>query len=96
MLKKKKIFVYSDLKTGFFYKLFLIIGLILLIFYLIENAIHFIGINEGILSTLLAFAILAFGLGFIFYFLSSQFAKLAEIAKEIENENINEDVENTK
>jgi len=96
MFKKKNISVYSDLKTGFFCKLLLILGAILLIFYIIQKTIPFIKIGENILGPLLAFAILSLGLGFILYFLSCQFAKLAEIAKEIENEDIEEDIENSK
>jgi len=96
MFKKKNISVYSDLKTGFFCKLLLILGAILLIFYIIQKTIHVVDIGEDILGPLLAFAILALGLGFILYFLSCQFAKLAEIAKEIENEDSAEDIENAK
>ena len=93
MFKKRNISVYSDLKTGFFCKLLLILGAILLIFYIIQKTIFLVDISETILGIILAFAILALGLGFILYFLSSQFAKLAEIAKEIENENSAEDIE---
>ena len=96
MFKKKNISVYSDLKTGFFCKLLIILGAILLIFYIIQKTIPFIEIGEDILDSLLAFAILSLGLGFILYFLSRQFAKLAEIAKEIENADIEEDIENSK
>ena len=96
MFKKRNISVYSDLKTGFFCKFFVILGAILLIFYIIQKTISLVEIGEGILGSLLAFAILALGLGFILYFLSCQFAKLAEIAKEIENEDSAEDIENAK
>ena len=96
MFKKRNISVYSDLKTGFFCKFFVILGAILLIFYILQRAIFFVDIGEGILETILAFAILSLGLGFILYFLSRQFAKLAEIAKEIENEDSAEDIENAK
>ena len=37
MFKKRSISVYSDLKTGFFCKLLLIIGLILLVFYILAG-----------------------------------------------------------
>ena len=96
MFKKRNISVYSDLKTGFFCKFLLILGGILLIFYIIQITIPLVEIGEDILGPLLAFAILSLGLGFILYFLSCQFAKLAEIAKEIENEDSAEDIENAK
>jgi hypothetical protein len=96
MLKKKNISVYSDLKTGFFCKLLLFLGAILLIFYIIQKTNPLVDISENTLGIILAFAILSLGLGFILYFLSRQFAKLAEIAKEIENEDNAEDIENAK
>jgi len=96
MFKKRNISVYSDLKTGFFCKFFLILGVILLIFYIIQKTIPLVEIGEDILGTILAFAILSLGLGFISYFLSRQFAKLAKIAEEIEKENLTEDIEKAK
>ncbi len=96
MFKKRNISVYSDLKTGFFCKFLLILGIVLLIFYIIQKTIPFVDISENTLGIILAFAILSLGLGFILYFLSRQFAKLAEIAKEIENEDSAEDIENAK
>ena len=96
MFKKRNISVYSDLKTGFFCKLLFIIGIILLIFYIVQKTIPFVDISESILGSILAFAILTLGLGFILYILSRQFAKLAKIAEEIEKENITQDIENTK
>ena len=95
MFKKKNISAYNDLKTGFFCKLLLIIGTILLIIYIIQINIPFIEMSEDTIGALLAFAILSMGLGVILYFLSRQFSKLAEIAKEIENEDIIEDIENS-
>ncbi len=96
MFKKRNISVYSDLKTGFFCKFLLILGIVLLIFYIIQKTISLVDISENTLGIILAFAILSLGLGFILYFLSRQFAKLAEIAKEIENEDSAEDIENAK
>ena len=78
-------------KTGFLYKLFLLIGLILLIFYVVQHIISLIEVSEHILGIVLAFSILFLGGGFLIYFLSCQFAKLAKIVDEIENE---EDIEN--
>lgn len=95
MFKKRNISVYSDLKTGFFCKFLLILGIVLLIFYIIQKTISF-DIDENIVGSLLAFAILSLGLGFILYFLSRQFAKLAKIAEEIEKEDVTEDIENAK
>ena len=85
MLKKRNISVYSDFKTGFFYKFFLLLGLLLLIFYIIQLAIPLIIINEDVLGIILAFSILLLGAGIIAYFFNYQFAKLAEIADEIEH-----------
>ena len=96
MFKKRNISVYSDLKTGFFCKLFLILGVILLVFYILQRAISFVDIGEDTIGTILAFAILSLGLGFISYFLFRQFAKLAKIAEEIEKENLTEDIEKAK
>ncbi len=96
MFKKRNISVYSDLKTGFFCKFLLILGIVLLIFYIIQKTISLVDISENTLGIILAFAILSLGLGFILYFLSRQFAKLAEIAEEIEKEDVTEDIENAK
>jgi len=96
MFKKKNISVYSDLKTGFFCKLLIILGAILLFFYILQITIALVDISENTLGIILAFAILSLGLGFILYFLSCQFAKLAEIAKEIENEDTVDDIDNSK
>ena len=96
MFKKRNISVYSDFKTGFFCKFFVIIGAILLIFYILQKAISLLDISENTLGIILAFAILSLGLGFILYFLSCQFAKLAKIAEEIEKEDLNENIEDAK
>ena len=93
MLKKRNISVYSDFKTGFFCKFFLFLGLILLIFYIIQWVIPLIAINENILGIILAFSILFLGIGIIVYFFNCQFAKLAEIANEVERENKHENLE---
>jgi len=88
--KPKSPHEYSS-KTGFLYKPFLLIGLILLIFYGVQHIIPLVEVNEHILGIVLAFSILFLGGGFLIYFLSCQFAKLAKIVDEIENE---EDTEN--
>jgi len=92
MLKKRNISVYSDFKTGFFCKFFLLLGLILLIFYVIQWIIPLIAINENILGIILAFSILFLGMGIIAYFFNCQFAKLAEIAEEVEHGNESENL----
>ena len=85
MLKKRNISVYSDFKTGFFCKFFLFLGLILLIFYIIQWITPLIAINENILGIILAFSILLLGIGIIAFFFNRQLAKLAEIADEVEH-----------
>ena len=93
MLKKRNISVYSDFKTGFFCKFFLLLGLILLIFYIIQWAIPLIIINEDVSGIILAFSILLLGAGIIAYFFNYQFAKLAEIADEVEHGDESENLE---
>lgn len=95
MFKKKYISVYSDMKTSFFCKFFIIIGLILIIFYISQKTLLFLDIDENIPEIILAFSIIFFGLGFFLFFFSRQFNKLAKIAKEIENENFLEDENNS-
>ena len=71
----------------FFCKFMLFLGLILIIFYILEKTILSLDIDKNIIESILAFSIIFLGLGFILFFLSLQFNKLAKIAKEIENEN---------
>lgn len=85
MLKKRNISVYSDFKTGFFCKFFLLLGLILLIFYVIQWTVPLITINENVSGIILAFSILLLGIGIIAFFFNRQLAKLAEIADEVEH-----------
>jgi hypothetical protein len=87
MLKKRHISVYSDFKTGFLCKFLLIFGIFLLIIYIAQWMLPFIFIHENISGIILAFSILLIGIGLIVYFFNCQFAKLAEIANEIELEN---------
>jgi len=75
---------HSDMKTGFFCKFFLILGCILFIVYLVELALHPFSLSNNDTGIILAFAILCLGFGCILYFFSYQFAKLSEIAKEVE------------
>lgn len=91
MVKNRNISAYSDLKTGFFCKIFLLFGSILLIFYIIQLIVSFI--DENVAGIILAFSILFLGLGIISYFLHCQFAKLAKIAEEVEQGNESEILE---
>ena len=84
MVKKRNISAYSDLKTGFLYKFFLIIGGIFLFIYIINWLLSFNFINEAVSGTILAFSILFLGSGIILYFFFCQFSKLSEIAEEVE------------
>ncbi len=86
MLKKRTYSAQHDFKTGALYRLLLIVGGILLIIYLIEQASHLIGIGQTALGSILAFSILCIGGGLLMFFISSQFSKLAKIADEIEGE----------
>lgn len=95
---KKKISVYNDFKTGFLYKICIIIGIIfLLIFLLINlNSLIYSNYNIAILKffydisitnfsgIMFSFSILLIAAGLILYFFKRQFNKLAEIANEIE------------
>jgi len=86
MVRKHIFSAHNDLKTGFLYKLFLVLGCILFIIYLVEMLLHPIGLNNDAIGTILAFAILGFGLGLILYFFSCQFSKLSQIADEVEQD----------
>jgi uncharacterized membrane protein len=74
------------MKTGFFYKFFIILGIILLLLYLLETFLRPIGLGDTVTGTILAFAILSIGLGAILFFFACQFAKLSDIAEEIEKD----------
>ena len=74
------------MKTGFFCRFFVVLGLILLVVYLVETTLHPIGLGDAVTGALLAFAILCIGLGAILYFFVCQFAKLSAIAEEIESD----------
>jgi len=72
------------MKTGFFSKFFIILGIVLLGIYLVEASLRPIGLSDAVTGALLAFAILCIGLGVLLYFFVLQFAKLSAIAEEIE------------
>ncbi|RLF29593.1 MAG: hypothetical protein DRN05_01355 [Thermoplasmata archaeon] len=84
MPRKKNISVYSDLKTGFFSKLFLSIGFSLVILFIVIKTFFLDLIGEDVLNIMIAFSIIFLGLGFIIYFFYFQFKRLADIAREIE------------
>ena len=100
MFKKRNISVYNDLKTSFFYKLSLFLGLFLLfVFVFFKVSSLFISQEDtgflqliydfsqsSYVDSIIAFSIIFLGIGIILYFFHCQFAKLARIANEIENE----------
>ena len=103
MIKKKHFSVYYDFKTGFFYKIFLFLGGLLLIIFIFikiislimdERSASFIQFihnlsNSNTADSIIAFSIIFLGIGIILLFLHSQFAKLSKIADEIDKENQN-------
>lgn len=86
MAKKHLFSVHSDLKTGFFCKFFLVLGVILVVLYLVLIFLHPIALSDDTVGTILAFAILFLGVGCILYFFTCQFAKLSQIAEEVESD----------
>ena len=98
MFKKRYFSAHDDFKTGFFCKISLFLGLVLLlifIFFIVSGLI--IGDNSSGFAkqiydfsqtnypnSFLAFSIILFAIGVILYFFYCQFAKLAKIADEIE------------
>lgn len=95
MVKKHIFSAHTDMKTGFFYKFFLILGCIFLILYIVEVVAHPLRLSNDATGTILAFTILLIGLGLIAYFFSCQFAKLSKIAEEVENDEALMDTEET-
>jgi len=105
MIKKRYFSTNEDFKTGFFYKLFLLIGIILLsIFVFIKITTLFVdkdslGLAEQIYdfsqtnypNSILAFSIIILAIAVILYFFYYQFVKLAKIADEIEKEENSDD-----
>lgn len=100
MFKKRNISVYNDLKTSFFCKFSLFLGLFLL-FVFVFFKVSSLFISQGdtgflqliydfsrssYVDSIIAFSIIFLGIGIILYFFHYQFAKLAKIADEIENE----------
>jgi amino acid transporter len=100
MLKKKYYSVYDDLRTGFFYKVLLYLGIILLILFILLKVFSLLFSEtdvdifkylyelsqSSIADSIIAFSIVFIGLGIILYFFFCQFKKLAKIADELEKE----------
>ena len=107
MLKKRYFSTQDDFKTGFFCKLTLFLGLVLLLFFIFSQISALIigenssGFTKQIYdfsqttypNSVLAFSLILFAIGFILYFFHCQFAKLAKIADEIEKSENLEDFE---
>jgi len=107
MFKNRYFSAKNDFKTGFLFKFLFFLGILLLIvFIFLKVSSFFIGDeSSGIFrqiydfaqttapDSILAFSIILIAVSFIFYFFHSQFAKLAKIADEIENEEGLEDID---
>ena len=105
MFKKRRFSVHDDFKTGFLCKFFLFLGvLLLLVFVFFKVSSLFISSRgtgflqliydfsrSSYVDSIIAFSIIFLGIGIILYFFHCQFAKLARIADEIENEDEIED-----
>ena len=107
MFKKKYYSARYDFKTGFFCKFTLFLGVILLAVYLLAKLsaqtvgnpdvrifqviYEFSQSNSA--EVVLAFSLILIAIGFMLYFLHCQFAKLAKIVEEIENEEELEEIE---
>ncbi|MFH1013130.1 MAG: hypothetical protein V1769_01300 [Thermoplasmatota archaeon] len=107
MFRERHFSVQNDFHTGFFSRLFFIFAFILVVLILfiaiigMSFAIETNGIigvivglyHSSIIDVLLAFLIITVGLGGILYFFNRQFAKLNEIAKELDDEEESNDEE---
>ena len=106
MFKKRHYEAGYDFKTGFFCKLLLVLGILLIAFFLILKLFSIIFIKETsglakelydvsistVPESILAFSFIFIAIAVILYFFECQFAKLAKIADEIENnENLKEE-----
>jgi len=99
MIKERHFSAYNDFKTGIFYKLSILLGIILLIIYAflkissvfikgesagwIQNIYNFSQSSRA--DSIIAFSVILLAVGVILYFFHYQFSKLAKIAEEIEN-----------
>jgi hypothetical protein len=96
MMRLKPKSAYYDFKSGMTCKILFFLGIIFLILYLTQISTQVISNDENLAGILRAFVILFFGLSALSYFLSCQFSKLAQIAKDIENNPDFIDKENNK
>ncbi|MDH7506768.1 MAG: hypothetical protein QHH15_03135 [Candidatus Thermoplasmatota archaeon] len=106
MIKKRYFSLNNDLKTGFFYKIFLSIGIILVLIYIFfklvilffdEKSLGFAKQLYNFSQTsypdsILAFSIIMLAISVIFYFFYCQFLKLSKIADDIEKEEESNDL----
>jgi len=83
MIKKRTISLYGKSKITVFCKCCLALGVVFLVTFIILSILSAFAAQANVL---LAFSILLLGIGAILYFFHYQFAKLAKIANEIENE----------
>ncbi len=83
-MKQKIISLEKNSKTRLLSIIFLIIGICLLAAFLLFQLFSMFPVQSKII---LAFSILFFGGAGILYFFHTQFGKLAQIAKEVENGN---------
>jgi ABC-type multidrug transport system fused ATPase/permease subunit len=98
MIKKRYISIKDKPLTGIASKICFFIGFVLLIIFFIFSLLNqftsyeFISnfVESGSNDIVLAIAILWIGAGFLLWFFNRQFSKLAEIAKELEQEDIEE------
>jgi len=93
-MRKRYFSVHSDLKTGFFCKLLFIIGMLFLLFCFITYFIPTLSLSGSLPGIFLALAILFFGGSALSYFFYCQFAKLSDIATDIEQDETLIDEEN--
>lgn len=107
MFKRKYYSARYDFKTGFFCKFILFLGVALLAIYLLAKLIattignqdaHIIRAiyefsQSNSAEVVLAFSLILIAIGFMLYFLHCQFAKLAKIVEEIENEEELEEID---
>ena len=94
MIKKKHFSVYYDFKTGFFYKIFLLLGGLLLIIFIFIKIISFIMdersssfiqfihnlSNSNTTDSIIAFSIIFLGIGIIL-FVASNWSKIPDFFK---------------
>jgi len=86
MIKQRNLSVYKDHKTGLFFKISIIFGILLLFIGLVFRVSSTTFLSQANIDAILAFSIIFIFVGLILYFFHYQFLKLSEIAEEIEKE----------